>query len=90
MEFNVIAEVLKCEEFESKDKSKKFYNISLLVGDLVIPFKFCKETHYSTCKAVGRLGQVDCKLIANVSGIIDGNNAYDFRLLDIKVYKKGA
>lgn len=91
MELKSIANVLSTDEFESKDKKNIYRNVTVIIGDLVIPFKFVKKEVYDTCKAVGRLGFVELTLhIIQTGTDSNGNPTYGFRCSDCIVAKNPA
>lgn len=81
MKIETIANLVKTDEFESKDKKKKFHHATFLVGDLTIKCMFIKQTDYDILIKLGRLHEVNIELVLIPSGTDNnGNHTYGFKL----------
>lgn len=81
MKFEKLVNLISVEEFESKDKKKKFHHATFLVGDLTVKCMFIKQADYDILVKLSRLHEVNVSLELVASGTDNnGNPTYGFKL----------
>ena len=81
MKIETLANLISTDEFESKDKKKKFHHATFLVGDLTIKCMFIKQDDYNILCKLSRLHEVNICLVPVANGTDNnGNTTYGFRL----------
>lgn len=81
MKIEQIANLISVEEFESKDKTKKYHHATFLVGDLTIKTMFIKQSDYDILAKLSRLQEVKCVFVLVANGTDNtGLPTYGFRL----------
>lgn len=69
------------QEFESKDKKRKFHHATFLADDLSIKCQFIKQADYDILSKLHRLNEVQVEFDLVVSGTDANNNpTYSLRL----------
>lgn len=84
MKIEKMCNLVSVEEFESKDKKKKYHHATFLADDLTIKCQFIKQTDYDILAKLGRLQEVKAEFDMVVNGTDNNNNpTYGLRLSQV-------
>lgn len=74
MKIEKLCNLVSTEEFESKDKKKKYHHAIFLADDLTIKCQFIKQADYDILVNLGRLQEVKVEFDMVVNGTDNNSN----------------